>query len=303
MPLSNATFFRFAVRLPEKGDLRAMSKLLTKYAEHRDELLNGLRKGSDGYTYGALVYASWLANFDDHRSARDVAEWLIREGAQPDIWTYIGLEDEPAFLAELDAKADWVHEPHPMWGSPMLEAVPEAWRPHLLSRGAVVSDVFSALVLGDLDRARELIDADPSLLETARKTGDGATVLQHALCNQHDDFALELLDRGAANEPDTTGQTPLLMAVVWGNERTLAQLIEDGANLSIRPWKKSLVGYVVDSPAPSASVLRTLLAAGVDASEDRFDVGDIVARAEQRNLPELATIMRAHGLGVHTGKD
>lgn len=294
MRLTNARFFRFAVRLPEKGDVAGMQKLLDAHPDHREELLNGVRAGADGYSYGALLYATWLADFDEHASAHDVVTWLLEQGAQHTVWTHLHRKDRAAFEAALDADPALVDATHPMWGSPMFENLPDDdWRRMLIARGADVSDVFSAVSLGDLDRARAMIDADPSLL--ASPAAGGESLLLHALIAAQDDFALELLDRGA--DPWFTmenGTTPLVMAVVWGNRRTLARLIAEGADVKARPWNKSLAAVLVDASSPDPEVLRMLLAAGTDPAPDRFDVGDIVARAEQRGFPELARMLREH---------
>ena len=62
---------------------------------------------------------------------------------------------------------------------------------HLIERGAVV-DVFAAAHLGMLDRVRELVDRDPSLVQA--RGGDGKTPLH---CARTVDIARYLIDHGA----------------------------------------------------------------------------------------------------------
>src|SRR3954471_19320561 len=61
--------------------------------------------------------------------------------------------------ADLNLKSDWAAGPFGIleWDITPAEAAP------LIARGAVV-DIFAAAHLGMLDRVRELLDADPSLV-------------------------------------------------------------------------------------------------------------------------------------------
>ena len=89
--------------------------------------------------------------------------------------------------ADLNRKSDW-------WagGFGLLEydCTPEQAVP-LIARGAVV-DVWAAAHLGMHDRVRELLDADPSLVQA--RGGDGKTPLH---CARTVDVARELVERGA----------------------------------------------------------------------------------------------------------
>jgi len=89
--------------------------------------------------------------------------------------------------ADLNLKSEW-------WagGFGLLEGgiTPDEAAP-LIARGAVV-DVFAAAHLGMIDRLRELVDADPSLVHA--RGGDGKTPLH---CATTVPIAQYLLDRGA----------------------------------------------------------------------------------------------------------
>jgi len=89
--------------------------------------------------------------------------------------------------ADLNRKSDW-------WagGFGLLESdcTPEQAVP-LIARGAVV-DVWAAAHLGMHDRVRELLDADPSLVQA--RGGDGKTPLH---CARTVDVAREFVERGA----------------------------------------------------------------------------------------------------------
>ncbi|HEV8347100.1 MAG TPA: ankyrin repeat domain-containing protein [Vicinamibacterales bacterium] len=89
--------------------------------------------------------------------------------------------------ADLNLKSEW-------WagGFGLLEydCTPEQAAP-LIARGAVV-DVFAAAHLGMIDRVRELVDRDPSLVHA--RGGDGKTPLH---CARTVEIAQYLVDRGA----------------------------------------------------------------------------------------------------------
>lgn len=107
----------------------------------------------------------------------------------------------------------------------------------LVSRGAFV-DVWMAAVNGDVNRVRELIDADPSLVNRTNDynsyyAGCGSP-LQNAAGAGHLDIVKLLLDRGAdPNLPDET-IAPLgraLYAAVYNGHYEIAKLLlEHGAN-------------------------------------------------------------------------
>jgi hypothetical protein len=89
--------------------------------------------------------------------------------------------------ADLNLKSDW-------WAGPfgLLESniTPEEAAP-LIARGAIV-DIFAAAHLAMIDRVRELVDADPSLVFA--RGGDGKTALH---CARNVAIAQYLIERGA----------------------------------------------------------------------------------------------------------
>lgn len=90
--------------------------------------------------------------------------------------------------ADLNLKSDWWPGP---FGLLEFDITPEEAAP-LIARGAHV-DIFAAAHLGMVDRVRELLDADPSLISA--RGGDGRTALH---CATRPEIAALLLDRGAA---------------------------------------------------------------------------------------------------------
>lgn len=88
--------------------------------------------------------------------------------------------------ADINAKSQW-------WagGFGVLENANAEFLPELIERGAVI-DVHAAAKLGDLDRLRELIEADAELVHA--RGGDGKLPLHYASTREVIDY---LLDNGA----------------------------------------------------------------------------------------------------------
>ena len=91
--LRKKVFWDFVVSLPEDGDVAGMQAILDQFPNHREELLHGTSPGVDDGVYSALNYATWLCQFENHRSAREVVRWLLERGLPADIWTALALED------------------------------------------------------------------------------------------------------------------------------------------------------------------------------------------------------------------
>ena len=89
--------------------------------------------------------------------------------------------------ADLNLKSDWWPGP---FGILEYDITPEEAAP-LIARGAIV-DIFAAAHLGMLDRVRELLDRDPSLVSA--RGGDGKTALH---CARTVAIAQLLVERGA----------------------------------------------------------------------------------------------------------
>ena len=89
--------------------------------------------------------------------------------------------------ADLNLKSDWWPGP---FGLLEYDVTPEEAAP-LIARGAVV-DIFAAAHLGMLERTRELLDGDASLVSA--RGGDGKTALH---CARTLDIARLLVERGA----------------------------------------------------------------------------------------------------------
>ena len=104
-----------------------------------------------------------------------------------------------------------------------------------LARLGAAADVFDAAALGDVDRLRALLDADPTAAEAF--AGDGFTALHLAAWFGHDKAAELLLARGANTEAVATNGTELqpLHSAAAGGHTVIAHLLLDrGADIDAR---------------------------------------------------------------------
>lgn len=289
MPLSRSRFLEFAVALPEKGDLAGMRRMLDEEPRHRDELLFGARVGGDGGRYSALGYATWLCQFGEwEERARPIVRWLLDEGAERDVWVDVALRDRAAFRDRLERAPELVDARHPVWQSPILELVPADWRQDLVDAGADVSDPFSAILVGDLERVRALVAEDAESVFRL-ENGVGFSVLDHAITQRRDELACWLIDRGAPTPPGTPRKLgPLVLSCCWGCVATLAKLAGLGADLTVRVAGRSLLSYAANAAVPSPELVRFLVERGLDPTAERFEGRALAEHARARGYPDLA---------------
>jgi ankyrin repeat protein len=127
--------------------------------------------------------------------------------------------------ADINLKSAW-------WagGFGVLETADAATAEFLISRGAVV-DVWAAAHLDRLDRVRELLDADPSLVHA--KGGDGCRALHFAASAEMVDL---LLDRGAeidARDVDHESTAAQWLTNGSAPHPAVRRLIERGAAVDV----------------------------------------------------------------------
>lgn len=134
------------------GDAAALKMLLKRHPKLREQVNAPL------FDFGARAIAA-------AKTRRDVVDVLLKHGA------------------DINLKSDWWAGP---WG--ILENTDPETAEFLISRGAVV-DVFAAASLGKLDRLRELLESDPSLVHA--KGGDGCRPLHYARSKEMIDLLLE----------------------------------------------------------------------------------------------------------------
>lgn len=145
-----------------------------------------------------------------------------------------------------------------------------------------------ACALGDLVRAREVIDADPGSIN--RLSPDGYPPLGLAIFFRHPDVARLLIERGAdvsAAADNAQRVAPVHAAVAVRDHETMELLIARGADLDARQQE----GYTALHAAAGhgdAKMVRLLLRAGADRSM-KSDGGKTAADlAADNGFAELA---------------
>jgi hypothetical protein len=124
------------------------------------------------------------------------------------------------FGANLNLKSDWWPGP---FGLLEYDITPEEAAP-LIARGAVV-DIFAAAHLGMLERVRELVDGDPSLVFA--RGGDGKTALHYAVTVP---IAEYLLERGAdIDARDVDHESTAAQYLIRDAPAVVRRLVDRGA--------------------------------------------------------------------------
>ena len=126
---------------------------------------------------------------------------------------------------------------------------------HLRSRGAYV-DIGTAASVGDLDRVRELLDADPSLANRVSEyvtyyIGSGAP-LKNAAARGHLEVVKLLLERGADPNLPEEGIAPhghALYSAVYNGHHEIAGLLLEHGDLVVTVIDRRIEGVAVRGDA------------------------------------------------------
>lgn len=220
-----------------------------------------------GANINAKDNAGWSAlHYVLARKNRTLAEKLLSQGAALDIFAAAQLGDLVRVETFLREQPELIQAKGPNGATPLhfaatvavarwlldqgaeLEAydnqqkTPLDWQAgnsevasFLISRGAQVNDIFLACAVGDLERARALLDTTPELIQ-ARSDDRQDTPLNTAAYFGQVEIARLLLERGAdVNANQGVGAvTPLHDAAMGGHGAMVRLLVERGADLEAR---------------------------------------------------------------------
>lgn len=285
--LEKKVFWQFVVSLPEDGNVAGMRELLQEHVEHTQELLTGEREGVEQGNYSAINYSTWLCQFEKYKPAQAVVQWLVEEqGIPSSIWTALALEDELAFRSALSKDASLADARHPMFQDNILEMASEPFRNILIEYGADVGNIKARVTLGDVEGARKLIEDGQFTVDQGKATRD---LLTHAFCQQQDEFACYLLDKGGPHTGnDELGYSPIMLASIWGCVEALQKLIERGVDVESPVLGESVLTWTVHRPSKNVvEVFDLLVQAGVPIPSGKFEGQTIKQVATARGLDEI----------------
>lgn len=252
-----------------KRELEMVELLLAKGADPNPQnkygqtpVSLGLIRGSDG-EYAEL-------------RAREIGHLLIKHGAKCDIWTAAKLgsvegldaclRDDPTLLnAPNDDGLKPLHLASFSWGQD------QSAMEFLLEKGAAL-DICTAVQLGKQKQIENLIDADPTLVNT--RTVVGQTPLTLAAFNGDEAMVRYLVERGAAIDAKNPwwASTPLLQAGEQGHKPIVEFLIEQGADINARNKQGTSLLHLAVRWADTEFV-RSLVSRGADINVKDVEYG------------------------------
>lgn len=157
----------------------------------------------------------------------------------------------------------------------------------LLPLAGCATSIFQAAESGDVDRVRDLVEEQPSLVDAM--DARTLTALHYAAAEGHADVVRALLERGAdANNTALGGVTPLFVAAAGGHAEVVALLLDSGARPDGRtPWNPLRVAASEGHPR----VVEALLSGG--ASPEGHNVPPLMAAAAAGSIESMELLVAA----------
>jgi ankyrin repeat protein len=147
----------------------------------------------------------------------------------------------------------------------------------------------TALLLGDVERAREMVLANPTLIQDP-------AVLSAALTNGHDTFACELIEAGANLSNAAADYSLLSMAATWGNPKSVKALIAAGSDPNRRSGVFTPLSMCISrsqaAPDVVAEVVANLLAGGAEVRCTKIEGLSLLQWCSKKGFEAAAELLR-----------
>ena len=156
-------------------------------------------------------------------------------------------------------------------------------------------DIFEASVLGKLEQVRNLMDRDPSLVNSY--SPDGFTPVALAAYLGQKEVTEYLLEKGAnvnAMAKNATGFTPLTGAIANNHLEISKILVKRGADVNHR-YEGGVSPLMEASLNGSLELVRFLLENGADSTAKTADGKTPMSFAKEKNHVEVVEALRRHG--------
>jgi uncharacterized protein len=158
-----------------------------------------------------------------------------------------------------------------------------------------VLDIFEASVLGKLEQVKNVIDRDPSLVNSY--SPDGFTPVALAAYLGQKDVTEYLLEKGAnvnAMAKNATGFTPLTGAIANNHVEISKILVKRGADVNHR-YEGGVSPLMEASQNGNLELVRFLLENGADSTAKTADGKTPMSFAKEKNHAEVVEILKKHG--------
>jgi uncharacterized protein len=163
----------------------------------------------------------------------------------------------------------------------------------LIARGADL-EINEAAAAGQLDRVKQLVDANPDLARSF--SPDGFPVFALACAFGHLPVAMYLFEMGAlvdAVATNGTGYNALTGAVAGGRADVVDWLLQNGAEANYR-YGASFTPLLTAAANGHLEIVKMLLLHGADVQAKTNDGKSAAAIADERKHPEVAEFLRNH---------
>ena len=162
----------------------------------------------------------------------------------------------------------------------------------LLAPGSIL-ELEDAAAVGNLDRVKEILGANPALAKTY--SGDGFPIVALACVFGHLEVACYMVKKGAdinATATNGTGYNALTGSVAGGHVEIVKWLLESGANANYN-YGAGYTPLLTAAANGRLDIIQLLLTRGADVNAKTEDGKSVIDLAEERKHPGVAAFLKS----------